>query len=69
MIATKITMNQFDLRTFLCSESEQLIWKSEGLPSDDLSMENALVILQVGPSPLHPTTCPWSHWCLVVPHI
>jgi hypothetical protein len=24
-----------------------LIWKSEGLPSDDLSIENALVILQV----------------------
>ncbi|KPP72256.1 cytoplasmic dynein 2 heavy chain 1-like [Scleropages formosus] len=37
---------EFDLRHFLCSESEQLIWKSEGLPSDDLSMENALVILQ-----------------------
>uniref|UniRef100_A0A3P8WNV8 Cytoplasmic dynein 2 heavy chain 1 n=1 Tax=Cynoglossus semilaevis TaxID=244447 RepID=A0A3P8WNV8_CYNSE len=39
-------LQKFDLRTFLCSESEQLIWKSEGLPSDDLSMENALVILQ-----------------------
>jgi hypothetical protein len=32
---------------FLSTESEQLIWKSEGLPSDDLSMENAMVILQV----------------------
>uniref|UniRef100_A0A3Q3WZD5 Cytoplasmic dynein 2 heavy chain 1 n=1 Tax=Mola mola TaxID=94237 RepID=A0A3Q3WZD5_MOLML len=39
-------LRKFDLRSFLCSESEQLIWKSEGLPSDDLSMENALVILQ-----------------------
>lgn len=37
----------FDFRRFLSTESEQLIWKSEGLPSDDLSMENALVILQV----------------------
>ena len=37
----------FELRRFLCTESEQLIWKSEGLPSDDLSVENALVILQV----------------------
>ena len=37
----------FDLRRFLSTESEQLIWKAEGLPSDDLSMENALVILQV----------------------
>lgn len=41
---------EFDLRSFLCSESEQLIWKSQGLPSDDLSMENALVILQVSMS-------------------
>uniref|UniRef100_A0A4W6FB11 Dynein cytoplasmic 2 heavy chain 1 n=1 Tax=Lates calcarifer TaxID=8187 RepID=A0A4W6FB11_LATCA len=39
-------LQRFDLRLFLCSESEQLIWKSQGLPSDDLSMENALVILQ-----------------------
>ncbi|XP_013392185.1 cytoplasmic dynein 2 heavy chain 1, partial [Lingula anatina] len=36
----------FDMRRFLSTESEQLIWKGEGLPSDDLSMENALVILQ-----------------------
>ncbi|XP_041357041.1 cytoplasmic dynein 2 heavy chain 1-like isoform X2 [Gigantopelta aegis] len=36
----------FDLRRFLSTESEQLMWKAEGLPSDDLSMENALVILQ-----------------------
>ena len=36
----------FDLRRFLGSESQQLLWKGEGLPSDDLSMENALVILQ-----------------------
>lgn len=40
-------VSEFDLRSFLCSESEQLIWKGQGLPSDDLSMENALVILQV----------------------
>ncbi|XP_062329494.1 dynein cytoplasmic 2 heavy chain 1 [Osmerus eperlanus] len=39
-------LQKFDLRSFLCSESEQLVWKSEGLPSDELSMENALVILQ-----------------------
>uniref|UniRef100_A0A8C4HEE2 Cytoplasmic dynein 2 heavy chain 1 n=1 Tax=Dicentrarchus labrax TaxID=13489 RepID=A0A8C4HEE2_DICLA len=39
-------LQKFDLRSFLCSESEQLVWKSQGLPSDDLSMENALVILQ-----------------------
>ncbi|XP_038236236.1 cytoplasmic dynein 2 heavy chain 1 isoform X1 [Dermochelys coriacea] len=39
-------LEKFDMRRFLCTESEQLIWKSEGLPSDDLSIENALVILQ-----------------------
>ncbi|KAJ7398962.1 hypothetical protein BTVI_119896 [Pitangus sulphuratus] len=39
-------LEKFDLRRFLCTESEELVWKSEGLPSDDLSIENALVILQ-----------------------
>ena len=34
-------VQNFDCRRFLSSESEQLIWKSEGLPSDELSMENA----------------------------
>ena len=38
----------FDMRRFLSTESEQLVWKAEGLPSDELSVENALVILQVG---------------------
>lgn len=38
----------FDFRRFMSTESEQLVWKAEGLPSDDLSMENALVILKVG---------------------
>ena len=37
----------FDLKKFLSSESEQLIWKGQGLPSDVLSMENALIILKV----------------------
>lgn len=37
----------FELRSFLSTESEQLIWKAEGLPSDSLSIENALVILKV----------------------
>ncbi|XP_068211563.1 cytoplasmic dynein 2 heavy chain 1 [Palaemon carinicauda] len=39
-------VTDFDLRRFLSSEREQLQWKSEGLPSDQLSTENALVILQ-----------------------
>ncbi|XP_075448514.1 cytoplasmic dynein 2 heavy chain 1 isoform X2 [Ascaphus truei] len=41
-----IGLETFDLRRFLSTESEHLIWKSEGLPSDELSIENALVILQ-----------------------
>ena len=40
-------LTEFDLRKFLSSESEQLEWKSEGLPSDQLSIENALIVLQV----------------------
>ena len=42
----EVGLESFDLRKFLSSESEQLVWKSEGLPSDELSIENALVILQ-----------------------
>lgn len=38
--------DKFDVRKFLSSESDELTWKSQGLPSDDLSMENALVILR-----------------------
>ena len=41
-----VGLNEFDLRGFLSSEKEQLLWKGEGLPSDDLSIENALIILQ-----------------------
>ncbi|CAF4638011.1 unnamed protein product [Rotaria sp. Silwood1] len=37
---------KFDIRKFLSTESEQLVWKSQGLPSDELSMENAMVILR-----------------------
>lgn len=40
-----IGLDSFNLRKFLSSESEQLAWKAEGLPSDNLSVENAIVIL------------------------
>ncbi|CAG6004611.1 unnamed protein product [Menidia menidia] len=52
-------LQKFDLRSFLCSESEQLIWKSQGLPSDDLSMENALVILQINALKIQSVACPF----------
>ena len=42
-----VGVQQFYLRRFLSTESEQLQWKAEGLPSDELSMENGLMILQV----------------------
>lgn len=43
----QVGLQRFDFKRFISSESEQLIWKSQGLPSDDLSMENAMVILKV----------------------
>ncbi|XP_037123246.1 cytoplasmic dynein 2 heavy chain 1 isoform X1 [Syngnathus acus] len=52
-------LQKFDFRTFLSLESEQLIWKSQGLPSDDLSMENAIVILQINELKLRSVACPF----------
>jgi dynein heavy chain 2 len=37
----------FSLARFLASEQQLLQWQSEGLPSDQVSLENAVVILQV----------------------
>jgi len=42
----KLDIEKFDLKKFLCSESELLTWKAEGLPSDQLSVENSIVILE-----------------------
>ena len=41
-----VHVENFNLRQFLSTESTLLLWKGEGLPSDDLSIENALVILE-----------------------
>ena len=60
---SNLGVHSFELRRFLSTESEQLIWKSEGLPSDDLSMENAMVILEVIVGPPHcvcTVFCMWS---------
>ena len=43
---TYLNVERFDLRRFMSTESEMLTWKAEGLPGDELSMENAIVILQ-----------------------
>lgn len=43
----QLGMKNFSFSTFLGSEKEQLQWLSEGLPSDQLSVQNAVIILQV----------------------
>ena len=43
---SRLDVEKFDLRKFLCTESELLTWKSEGLPSDQLSVENSIVIME-----------------------
>ncbi len=42
----RLEVDKFDLKRFLCTESELLTWKGEGLPSDELSVENSIVILE-----------------------
>ena len=42
----------FRLKYFMSTESDTLHWKREGLPGDDLSMENAIAILEGVTSPL-----------------
>ncbi len=39
---------KFDFLAFMSTESEQLSWKAEGLPSDRLSIENAAAIIASG---------------------
>ena len=50
--------HDFNFMRFMCSESELLKYKSEGLPGDELSMENAIMILNTVKQPLiiDPTT-------------
>ena len=43
---TMFSIKRFDLKHYLSSEREMLQWRSEGLPSDDLSIENALCVLK-----------------------
>ena len=39
-------LDSFDFMKLLSSESEMLVWKSQGLPSDSLSMQNAIVLMK-----------------------
>ncbi|KAF6780509.1 hypothetical protein AHF37_00019 [Paragonimus kellicotti] len=42
---------RFDICRFLTTEREQLFWRTQGLPSDQLSGENAVVILETSMCP------------------
>lgn len=42
---------KFSVRGFMASESEELEWRSEGLPSDSLSVENAVIIQNTSLAP------------------
>jgi len=37
----------FSLTKFLGSDRQQIQWQAEGLPSDQLSAQNAIVVMQV----------------------
>ena len=43
---SKVGISYFDIKHFLSSEQEMLQWKANGLPSDDLSLENAIAIMK-----------------------
>eukprot|EP01022_Parablepharisma_sp_SALTPOND_P023029 TRINITY_DN475_c0_g1_i1.p1 TRINITY_DN475_c0_g1~~TRINITY_DN475_c0_g1_i1.p1 ORF type:complete len:3195 (-),score=434.63 TRINITY_DN475_c0_g1_i1:26360-35944(-) len=47
-----VKVPQFKFSTFMCNESELLKWKAEGLPADDLSIENAIILLYSTKTPL-----------------
>ena len=48
----EVRLPQFKFSTFMCNESELLRWKGEGLPADDLSIENAIILLNSAKTPL-----------------
>lgn len=45
--AKEIGSDSIDLESFFSSERERMQWQSEGLASDKLSIENAVMILKV----------------------
>lgn len=47
-----LNLPEFDITRFLSSESMMLAWKTEGMPADQLSMQNGVVILESKRSPL-----------------
>ena len=51
IISFQVGLESFNFSKFMSTESEQLTWKSEGLPSDQLSIENALIIVHGNRTP------------------
>ena len=49
--SSKLGVRRFDLKRFLSSEREMLQWRADGLPADDLSLENAITIMKCIPRP------------------
>ena len=48
ILGIDIAVNEFSLRSFMTTESETLEWRARGLPGDDLSIENAVAMLDDG---------------------
>ena len=48
---SNLGVRNFDLKRFLSSEREMLQWRADGLPADDLSLENAITMLKCNLKP------------------
>ena len=49
--STKLGVKKFDIKRFLSSEREMLQWRADGLPADELSLENAIAIMKCSKKP------------------
>ena len=45
-------IQDYNFRNFLSTETQMLTWKKEGLPADQLSVENAIMITNTDKTPL-----------------
>ena len=45
-------VQDYNFRNFLSTETQMLTWKKEGLPADQLSVENAIMITNTDKTPL-----------------
>jgi len=48
----QLKLGEYHFRNFLSTEQQMLTWKKEGLPADNLSMENAIMIMNSIRAPL-----------------